>query len=822
MPPKKAFDDEKIPLKAKIGGLPSVANAITEVKFVVTRSKDGTDTTESPITAAASGSPPNRVATHEYTLPAVDDTIDSYTLRYKAEITPPGKSPVSAAGEDEFQVWPAKVEVNFTSDDGEAHKNVKFKIVRGGITQGGPRVADDSGKWGEKVGAGAWQVRVDPPWELEPGATHKGKVRTYKVKKNKYTVEFVAPVVSKPDETTKQYVNLDVDPNGWSESKPFGRVVQFKIGALGDRARAPAARLGKQDDLVYIEVNFTPSTKRNLPKPQLLATGLDGAPAASNSDKTWKGKAKLDADGLATFEVDLGFAGGDVCEVKIGANDTCADKKLTFETWRRVFYEVMYPDFMVAELADVGGGKHDFPATISAPVKARLAAVFIEYVRSASHKYTKAQAPAGTVVKADFLDMTGRDRVLLGGGLPKSDPVAFNAVDARTIQVKFADCTVSTTQTDTPESQEADAPEVEFIKANRYFVPMDVTVAGKVWTAKIDNPAAYHAAPTIEFSTADGSLWASGSQIVIVVEETQQQKKLELKFTRENSVMPTALTATERSKIDPFITSLLDTNALRRFENKIKLKLHRAARSPEDTTRENAVRTELQDRFDALKTPIYYHPGLNDDGTVKSGPVDAAWFEAVKCDKLKIKLPKSAPGATLLPGDFAGPLSSTKCPVKVRFKVKSAGGINGNSGGGRQLFLLSPTRTGGASASTVCHELAHALGMTIMPGRSQAAPGMDPAKHVDQPGGLYYLNSDTAGPGLRNLGKGAHCAYGVTNKTHFTFARGKGSCILFHSGGDADTRPSYCDTCRDHLRARRVTTVTRWATDWAGLAADEY
>ena len=47
----------------------------------------------------------------------------------------------------------------------------------------------------------------------------------------------------------------------------------------------------KQDDLVYIEVNFTPKTKRNDPQPKLLDDGLDGAAVSSNSNKTWKGQA---------------------------------------------------------------------------------------------------------------------------------------------------------------------------------------------------------------------------------------------------------------------------------------------------------------------------------------------------------------------------------------------------------------------------------------------------------------------------------------------------------------------------------------------------
>jgi hypothetical protein len=200
--------------------------------------------------------------------------------------------------------------------------------------------------------------------------------------------------------------------------------------------------------------------------------------------------------------------------------------------------------------------------------------------------------------------------------------------------------------------------------------------------------------------------------------------------------------------------------------------------------------------------------------------VDEAWFAEKKIQQAEITLPTAGDGSE--PGDFVGPLDDTHCPVKVNFKVWETGAINGNSSGVRQLFQLKPPpRTPGAMASTSCHELGHSMGMTIMAGRSKAPSGMAAAKTVDETDGLYYR--DGSAPftnGIRNIGKGPHCATGVSvaNRAHSTFNNASGSCIMFHAGGDADTRGSYCPTCTEYLKGRKLTDIK---SAWAARTAAE-
>jgi hypothetical protein len=817
---KSVYDTEKIPLKAKVKGERTTMAKIKEVKFIVTATKNGTQADESPVTAPVQVGFPESSAELNYTPKPVDDALDYYDLRYKAEITPPGKSPLTEDGEEEFRVWPDKVEVTFTADDGEAHKKAKFRVVKGG-KDSPVKTAGDDGKWSERVGQAEFTIKAEPPYELVDPVTHKGRKRSYKIKKNAYKVEFVSPTPAK--ETYKQYVNLDPDPGGWTKDKAYGNQMSFTVGAEGDTGRAAGARFGKQGDLVYIEVNFTPQTKRNDPQPQLLAEGLDGAPTDSNDKKTWKGKIKLGANGQATFKVELGHAGGDVCEVKVGADNTCGDTWVKFENWRRLFYELMYPDFMAPDLKDIGGGKHDFKDDIKSKVDARLAAAKIEYVCAASRKFTKAQAKPGTVVTGEYLGEPGRDRLILGGRLSEDDPVAFGAANDRTIHVSMADRTVSTGGEMKAERPQVDKAAFEFSNT-KFFVPLEVDVSGCEWEAQIANPATYHKNPTIEFTTED-TMDVANRPYVITVEETQQHKRLDLTFARgQGGEAATTLEATETAKIEPFIVSLLGANDLRKFANKIKLKIGRPTRTPADTTRFNLVKGALQTSFDTKKQPIYTHPGLNVDGTKRKGPVDAAWFKPMELKKLKIELPTSAGGAQALPGDLADAAESdTQCPIKVSFQVYSTYAINGNSGGGRQLFQLRPApRTPGSMASTLCHELGHAMGMTIMAGRSKVPPGLDPALHVDSAPtkGPYYENG-TPPNGKRNIGVGGHCGTGVPQAdwADAKFNGKSGTCVMFHSGGDADSRPSYCPTCETYLKGRRLTNIR---SGWSGRDAAEY
>lgn len=822
---KNLYDDDKIPLVATIRGEPSAVAKVKEVKFIPILIKDGVETEEAPITAPVKKGFPASEAKHDFQPPPVDDGLDFYEVKYRVEIDNPGKPATKMDGAETFKIWPTKVEVTLTADDNKAHKKCRFKIKKGGAL-GLVKTSGDDGKWSERIGTSTWELVAEPPYALVDPITHKGKKRSYKVKKNLYKVEFITPVIKDATKTIKQYVNLDLATGGWTETNAFGHQLSFKVGAEGDTKRGAGAKLGQKDDHVYIEVNFTPATKRNDPQPKLLDDGLDGAAVASNSNNTWKGKIKLGADATATFKVELGYAGGDIVEIKIGGDDTCADAKLKFQTWRRLFYELMYPDILAGDMKDLGGGRHDYPDNIKSLVDARLAAAFIEYQLKASHQFAKAKAPKGTLVPPEFIGRPagGRECFVQGGELGDVTPSLFKAAEDRTIHVTVADKTVSTNVKQKPESPELTAASSTF-KNGSNFAPLKVDVAACSWTAVIPNPALYHQFPTMDAETVTAGD-AVNRACEVKVEEVNQKKSLLLTFARgPNNVGGVDLSPTEAGKVGPFIQGLLVATELKKYGNKLKLKITNPdSGAPGEATRATNVQVALQTAFNTHKAKVYAHPGLDENGAVRTGAVDAKWFTAEKINEIRINLPTSPNGVEAKPGDFAGALSATKCKVKVAFKVTIAGSINGNSGSGEQLFQLLPApRTKGALASTICHELGHSMGMTIMAGRSKIPPGTDPALHIDSTptAGTYYRNADAADytQGIRPLGKGAHCASGVVDIDDEKFSGQKGSCIMFHEGGDADSRQAYCATCQSYLQARKLVNVR---AAWTARGAADY
>lgn len=189
------------------------------------------------------------------------------------------------------------------------------------------------------------------------------------------------------------------------------------------------------------------------------------------------------------------------------------------------------------------------------------------------------------------------------------------------------------------------------------------------------------------------------------------------------------------------------------------------------------------------------HPGLTPEGNPLTGNVDKAWLNASDYATLRITLPTDSP-----PGSIVGALSATKCPIEIEIGLLTAYAINGNAGGGKQLLVFKPSFPT-TNASTVCHELGHAMGMAVLGGKVDAPTGMTAPAEV--PAGTSY---DEHGH------KGTHCATGLsaTDKALASFASLQGSCIMF--GGAADKEPAsrsaYCASCLSLLKGRRLVDVT--------------
>lgn len=818
--PEHVYDDEEVPLSARVSGSDELLTQIKTLDFVVTEIKKTSTAALDPITVDLVGN----AAKHNYTPSAVPDDHDSYDFTYVAKITLPNKSTRTQEGRPEVhRVWPAQVELTFTSED-DSHATAQFRVLCLDELSSVKTATD--GKWTGQVGKGSFEIRAEPPYALvEP--EHQGRKRTYQVKKSPYKVEFVEPAVADPGGTTKQYVNLETPLTGWSTDAPFGHQLSFVVAAEGDSKRDNADRHGKQGDIVYIEVEFTPATKRNEPLPKLLDDGLEGKATEVEAGKKYTGQIKLGANAQATFKVELGHAGGDICKVKVGADDSCADASLGFETWRRLEYELMYPDFMAPELSDGGGGEYDVPAAMRNAVVTRLGAAFIEYVRVKSHSFTRDDAPDEAIRTAAFIGQPAseRDRYVVGGSFGDDPPGTFLPAHDRKVQILLVDRAYSTDSSRTSQNLFQTQLTERFL-ALGYLLPLEPI--GAAWKADIAHPEDYMAAPVPQWATVNRPISDINGYTAELTELNQD--KSEVVTFAEDSTSPDGY-ALELSDDDQdtlgdwFEENLSDVETLDIHGGVLRFRvgLPRSddpAEQARHDQRYNHLQSIIRTKITDIALEVSSHPGVDPYGSCREGELDAGCFQQLQDVIYSVTLPTRNPDEAPKPGDFVGPAETpTQCRINLTFDLWLFHAINGsNSSVNQTLVFTPPPRTKGALASTMCHELGHAMGMTIMPDRSKHPPGTDAAKHVDN-GGVYYLNG-TGGAGLRDLGKGSHCATGVTtNLSDPKFEGGSGTCIMFHSGGDADSRQSFCDVCAGYLKARKLTDLR---SSWKDRNDEDY
>lgn len=211
------------------------------------------------------------------------------------------------------------------------------------------------------------------------------------------------------------------------------------------------------------------------------------------------------------------------------------------------------------------------------------------------------------------------------------------------------------------------------------------------------------------------------------------------------------------------------------------------------------------------------HPGLDATGQPRTGPVDAAWFHLFNYKTIGIMLPiRSNPADPLQPGDLAGTLSATHCPIKVTAEFRVTPEVLGLALSGKQIIVLEqPANT----ACVLSHELGHLMGLSAFINGAQdqngSAPGMPVPLHVDSAPtqGRNYLDCKVfglgVGNGLRDVHRGPHCAAGVpaANLTlpEFGFLTGTmGTCIMY---GASNGQAGFCPDCLAVLKSRTLENI---------------
>ncbi len=793
----------------------------------------------------------NAQATHQQESIKVADDQPNYVMKAKAEYKNNYIWNTSEELEETCKVWPKKVKV--IAEDittGDKIKDFKFKLRQGDTLLPESVTGDDgSVEVNLKKEAGPYVVTASASgiYAVESQAVTSGKLREITVKvKRLFKVKYVSLTNYKgtfpPTDTNplKAYVNLDVADLPVAQTEVWGNEIEIEVAAYDDDGYE-----GKAGDEIFIQAEFGRESKRNDPLPELKDAGTvdKSANTAGTADAKQVGKVTLADNGsgkfTGKFKLELGFAGGDTCSVKIANAKTgfggSGGPEVKFINWRRLTYELLIPSVMAPDLPG-----DDLPDGIRTAAKTYLEPMFIEYVKEAATPVAVASPAKKGVFTSAYLkrSATGRDCYIIHDDWETEiAATSFTKMAVKTcMKIRMCDSNLGGANIgpESPKLTVADfshtiddyALKTKGATADPAIV---ATGAGTGWEVVIADKTIYHKKTALNWDTAAAAdpSGAVANQMTVTETVRAGARNVVVAFADASAV------PTNGPAVTAFINDLLDVSddgkitAIRADGNKISIKITGQATTPLDQQRFDAIKSLVTSAHTASAKKVYEHPGLKNNGEVLEADNEATWFTQPDWLTVKIQLPKrAAPTDPLKVGDIVGPETATTAPVKVYFKVYTCDAYNGGALRDQQTMVLRLNDLDG-TAQTLCHELGHSMGMTLgegmdAPVRDRAKPpGTDVPKHVDgTPAGPYYSNGTEGKKGHRVNGHiGLHCASGAITLWGQPSATWKssgtsGACLMWGAG--AATRVAFCIVCKAYIRARNLSDIS---TDFSSSRA---
>lgn len=779
----------------------------------------------------------------KYTPPLVPNDKPKYLLNYY----------VIADGDeyrnsDDIEVYPHKVKIETRTEDGsKALPGLIFKpglaaAVGSGQTEaaaikttGDPAKAEFVLRLGKEFNP--TQVQAVPPWEFVGDPEQVGgSIRNLKYKAKLNIVGTVIAPAIPDDKKIKQYVNLPTTNTG-QDGK--GDTVKFKVGIKDDPGRDPSERIGKAGVFLFIEVEFAADgtlkkSERNNPKTQLKQADLTGWTEVT-AGKKYKAKVELKGpDGTGEFEVVVGKAGGDACKVKVGGTDACADAEVTFTNWRKILYELMLPDF----LADT----EDSPLVNGGTAKGILAAgrtnmktsgdkTYIEYGHVLTHRFSEAQAPAGTIMKREFFGRsTGNAKVYLltdhtftnyptGHAFTKTHPDITCCIKACDVNLFYdgpgAEAYVP--------AEESTTTAVCEIPLTDYWLPVSGYDGGDgvkslQWTADTTGMT-LPVRPKLTLTDNTVPLDTGKDRTITVTETTLGITASVVFLNPWIGDVPTALTDVNAAAIQSFVDQICTQPNLKTVNNALTVQVSGPIGEQRRLDRIANVKSAVQSKVAAK---LGYHPGLTNGQTPRTGPLTTAALDldASTWVKMVMNLPAVADDD---PGKFVGATGvEQKCPVKVRVEYEPHHGGLGLAGQGLQkgeLLVVWGQNSPLCMTDTILHELGHQYLMTPYQMASGShSPGLRRPKSItDTEDVADFKTNGTKGnyyDGHEHSGN--HCAYGLSNnqKALADYLSGNtwkdAKCLMYGSNTDEDgdrCAREFCPQCVAYIRARDLSAL---------------
>jgi hypothetical protein len=343
-------------------------------------------------------------ATHKVSFPKVKPTENHVVLNY--EVACEG----AVIGANQFRVWPKTLEIEAKLENGDPAAGFQFKINQGG-QQSDVWTAKDDGKCEAKLMLPTDAAIVAmSPWEFAGATNNVGqpRKRTLTVRKKTWKAKFKEPHHNsrKPDAPFKQWVNLPTDP-----ANAQGHIMKLEVGPLelnyarqGEeikvRVTFPATNSVRRSPLPALQTGEAPSTAVALKDPN-ATPGLD--------DLVYEADVQIPRNGRrAVFYVNLGVAGGDKCKIEVGVTDSHDDDVLWVQNWRKLGIEMLIPDVAIRQNCSHLLAKDK--AALADPLIAELKRIFdktyleLEFRDADCHTFSKDQLEQSGQAKG-----TGRD-----------------------------------------------------------------------------------------------------------------------------------------------------------------------------------------------------------------------------------------------------------------------------------------------------------------------------------------------------------------------------------------------------------------------------
>ncbi|HEY2379969.1 MAG TPA: hypothetical protein VGK48_02190 [Terriglobia bacterium] len=730
----KIYENSNLTVKAKVERRDVAAIEDVTFKFL----KDGEQFEEKTIPIGQGHPSGDQIiVSHVLQVPAVAEDKDSYFLEYhyfyKVKSKDSSTESLQNFPDTRIQVFPRLAQVKVTDKDGKAFRNFQFRVQQNGeFSESYKTVASDTpNAKGETIPAGSAEFNLGlfpnfrivplPPYEMTEQVVATGRKREVKGEVG-FRAVFIAPQAG----NIKQYVNYE--PQGGGQAG-LGDAVTIEVGVHPEDTQYLKAISTPE---IHFRVTCGPASGEpvakserndaNHPTKAMKVSDLDTTATIEEKEagKKYEGKITL-AGGAGRFAVALGKAGGDTCTVEISGSNKfltdsalSADATLKFENWRRVYYELMVPDIMMDQALELIDRDWNLQSAVLEKLATQGRQLFIEFVCAKIHRFNAQKyADSGSLIPRSFLGLPGSSGaepvyVLTGRNWRKLPTGKSWLVEypGKALYIHVCEALLKWRKDTTDEKAGATdfsgtlTESTGFVnmqdKFQGLFMPFSGYDAGDgiasiTWTADIskdDTAAKYTPELEIVNESASGPQWAifkkgdgdgADNTLTVTLKNSSPPaaRRESIVFRREGAEsFPAELGEGQTRQIQQFVDGCLgDKAGLVEAGAKMKVTISGTGDSKHgEPDCLNAVKSKLQELFDATKKEFSWHPGLDSKGEPRSGSLplrDATDVQQSTVTEWHFRLPFAGPGGKPGPGSIVGAdKSRNACPIKVEFSVQ--------------------------------------------------------------------------------------------------------------------------------------------------------